>query len=101
MKSISIVDISGLPETFGQILLVLFLILTLSPYLAGSDFGIFKVPNLGNTAKSRLKIWGPIMLIIGVLIHVPFIKSPENVTLRNPFGENQILLNSKNLLEKC
>jgi hypothetical protein len=58
-------DIFGIPSEFGLSLLMLSLILFLSPYFSGVDFGVIKIPKLTLKAKKRLKITGP-LLIIGV-----------------------------------
>ena len=42
----SIMQWTGLPEEFGLTLLIVSLILTLVPWLSGSDLGILKVPQV-------------------------------------------------------
>lgn len=100
MEKESILKLIGIPETFGTTLLVLFLILVLTPYFSGSDFGIFKIPDLHESRKRKLKSFGPLLLIVTILLHIPFFKSvsEDNVTLQNPFGESQVLLNGQEIL---
>lgn len=64
---------SGLPETFGGVLLVFSLILLLSPYFSGADFGVFKIPILTPSAKKWLRIIGPIMFGLCVFSFLPII----------------------------
>ena len=61
-----------LPQEFGALLLSLALILTLAPYLSGHDFGIFKIPAFNDGARSNLKWIGPVLLVAGIIIHLPF-----------------------------
>ena len=74
MDKISIITWLGLPESFISILLSLGLILTLSPYLAGTDFGIFKVPDLNAQYRKFLKWLGPVFLLGLSLLFVPLLK---------------------------
>ena len=62
----------GLPLEFGVILLTLSLILLLGPYMAGKDFGTFKIPAFNSETKQVLKIIGPIlfMSIVGLFIPI-------------------------------
>ncbi len=61
-----------LPQAFGALFLSLALILVLAPYLFGHDFGIFKIPDFGASTRKKLKWIGPLLLVIGILIHIPF-----------------------------
>jgi tetratricopeptide (TPR) repeat protein len=54
------------------------LILLLSPYFSGADFGLFKVPAFSKRAKKVLKIASPIVFVLCVLCFVPI------VTLEQP-----------------
>jgi len=100
MEKISAFNLAGIPEAFGTTLLVLFLILSLVPYFSGSDFGIFKIPVLAGTTKRKSKYLGPILLAITLIFHIPFFNSvsTNNVVLKNPFGESQILLDGHEIL---
>jgi hypothetical protein len=73
MDKISIITWLGLPEAFISILLSLGLILILSPYLAGTDFGIFKVPDLNAQSRKILKWLGPVFLLGLFLLFVPLL----------------------------
>jgi len=68
----NILQLLGLPDQFGAVLLVLSLILTLSPYLAGHDFGVLKIPNFSGSTRKNLKIIGPISLLLAVSLHIKF-----------------------------
>jgi hypothetical protein len=67
----------GLPEHFGEALLLFALILLLSPYLAGTDLGFIKIPEFNPIAKRRLLILGPIAMVAAVLLHVPLVPKEE------------------------
>jgi hypothetical protein len=56
------------------------LILSLAPYMSGADFGIFKVPFLGQQTQKRLKILGPLSLVLAILLFVPFWESGKLLT---------------------
>lgn len=84
----SLFELAKLPQPFGVTLLVLSLILLLSPYLSGADFGIFKIPSFTDRAKRNLKILGPIAFITMVLLFVPLIsihpaQEPNSTTNSN------------------
>jgi hypothetical protein len=81
----SITKFLGLPDAFGVVLLMFGLILLLAPYFSGADFGAFKIPNFTQIAKRWLKIIGPILFILFLLIFVPLI--PQNVN--NAASEKQ------------
>src|SRR6266566_1134624 len=73
MERVSILTSLGLPQDFGKVLLVLSLTLLLAPYLAGTDFGVVKIPAFSDAIQRRLKIFGPILFVLVVLIHVPIV----------------------------
>lgn len=53
------------------------LILSLSPYLSGADFGI---PVLSLQTQQRLRILGPLSLVFAILLFIPFWESGELLT---------------------
>lgn len=61
------------------------LILCLSPYFAGGDFGILKVPDFVPQIRRRLKIIGPLVLAIVLAGFIPIF--PPNVRQTNPLKE--------------
>lgn len=73
MEKIGIFQLLHLPDSFTGILLVLSLVFLLSPYLAGADFGFFKVPTFSSNANKRLKIAGPFILLCVLSCFVPFL----------------------------
>jgi hypothetical protein len=88
-------DILGIPLEFQVVMLTFIFILFLSPYFSNVDFGIFKIPEFTQKAKSKLKIIGPILLL---LFFIPIIPAPppdcnENrqitVTVQYPSGSQQ------------
>jgi hypothetical protein len=84
--------ILGLPEKFGEILLVLCLILFLSPYFSGSDFGILKIPNFSPGIVGALRIFGPIALVSGILLYLPTWKEPVKINVDNRGGPSRSTL---------
>lgn len=80
MDRSSFFKISGLPDSFGVVLLVFSFILLLAPYFSGADFGLFKIPAVTEYAKKLLKIIGPVLFILCILSFVPiFPVSPTKV----------------------
>jgi hypothetical protein len=73
MDRTSLFKILGLPDSFGVVLLSFSLILLLSPYFSGADFGLFKIPTFGPPAKRWLRVIGPIIFGLVVLFFIPTI----------------------------
>jgi hypothetical protein len=67
--------LSGLPDSFGVLLLGFALALLLAPYFAGVDFGVLKIPDLAPTLRGRLKVVGPLLFLSCVFAFVPIIPS--------------------------
>jgi hypothetical protein len=72
---------SGLPDSFGVILLVFSLILFLAPYFSGTDFGLFKIPTVNESAKKLLRIIGPVLFVSCILSFVPIFSEKKQTTL--------------------
>ena len=68
----NVFDIFRIPSEFGVSLLTLSLILFLSPYFSGVDFGVIKIPKLKIKTKKWLKFVGPILLISAISLFLPF-----------------------------
>jgi|GEM_PF-467549 len=68
----------GLPTDFGVILLTLGLILFISPYMSGFDFGVFAVPEFEQEAKDKLRLFGPIVFGLMVVLFFPIWKDGNN-----------------------
>lgn len=83
----STIETLGIPQEFGSMLLAVSLILLLMPYFFGRDFGVVKIPDCNARLRSRLKILGPIFLILCVTLFVriwspslsqsDYLKAPE------------------------
>ncbi len=71
MDRVSLYKLSGLPDSFGVVMLSFFFILLLAPYFSGADFGLFKIPIFTAVAKKRLKLIGPFAFLICLLSYVP------------------------------
>lgn len=99
MDRMSIEKLLDLPPAFGATLLILSLILSLAPYLPSGVYGPITIPEIDNSLKRRLKLWGPFTFAISMALFVPVVKNTENtVTLENPYGARQILLDGTKLL---
>ena len=72
MDRSSLFKLSGLPDSFGVVLLSFSFILLLAPYFSNADFGLFKIPNFTQPAKKWLKILGPVMFLACILSFMPF-----------------------------
>ena len=75
----STLQVIGIPEEFGVVLLTLALILAISPYLGGTDLGVVKVPTFSSRATQVLYFLGPILFLVTVFLFLPFWK--QNRTL--------------------
>ncbi|MGB7922879.1 MAG: hypothetical protein WCF57_06515 [Pyrinomonadaceae bacterium] len=76
----SLYKLSGLPESIAVIIFSVLLILFLSPYLASQDIGLFKIPQFTKAAKQRLKIIGPVLLVMYILYFIPLIEIASSPT---------------------
>lgn len=79
----SIIKVLGLPEAFTAVLLIIGLILSLAPYFSGADFGLFKIPQFTDPARRRLKILGPVILLLLIMLFVPVLSLGPNVKSDN------------------
>lgn len=74
-SKVSLFEFVSLPADFGTAMLLMALILTLSPFLAGHDFGILKIPDFRDGVRRKLRFLGPLLLALVVLLHVPVLPS--------------------------
>jgi hypothetical protein len=72
-EKVSLFKATQIPDSFGVVLLIFFLILLLAPYFSGADFGIFRIPLFTDKAKKWLKVIGPILFIFSILSFIPII----------------------------
>jgi SAM-dependent methyltransferase len=75
-------ELINLPKEFGVIILIFSLILLVSPYFEGLDFGIFKVPTFKVSTKNFLKYFGPAFFIIVILLFVRIWKPAKKEKLQ-------------------
>lgn len=87
---ISIIKLIGLPESFAVVLLTFSFILLLAPYFSGADFGLFKVPQFTDGGRKKLKIIGPIIFLVLVMLF------PSLITNRAPVASNNTNRNIAN-----
>jgi len=73
----SLFQMSGLPETFGVVLLTVGLVLLLSPYLGGYEVGDLSIPELDAATARILKIIGPVIFLVLIFAFVPIWKRSE------------------------
>ncbi len=76
----SIFERIGLPKEFGVILLTFGLILCVSPYMSGMQFGIFSVPQFEQKAREKLKVFGPPVFGVIILLFFPIWKDGNDET---------------------
>ena len=90
----SLLSLLGLPQEFGTTILLLCLVLTIAPYVAGADFGIIKVPGFPSIVARRLKVLGPIVFALAISAHIRIWpgSSPTALELSTPFGNRELLL---------
>jgi hypothetical protein len=75
----SIVKLLGLPDTFAVVLLTFSFVLLLAPYFSGADFGLFKIPQFTDPARKKLKIIGPIVFLVMLILFVPVIPNAPTI----------------------
>jgi hypothetical protein len=87
---ISIIKVIGLPESFAVVLLTFSFILLLAPYFSGADFGLFKVPQFTDGARKKLKIIGPVIFLVLVMLfpHLIASRAPAVSSNANRNGAN-------------
>jgi hypothetical protein len=68
---LSLFQLSHLPETFGLTVLLIALTLLLTPYLAGVDLGVVKMPQMSGAANRVLRWVGPFLMLAAVGAYAP------------------------------
>ena len=68
----SMLQRAGWPDQICLVLFTLALVLTLSPYLGGVDFGGIKVPKLPTQVTRVMYFLGPMLLLASLLLFIPF-----------------------------
>jgi tetratricopeptide (TPR) repeat protein len=88
MERLSTYDLLGIPEALGITLSLFLIILALTPYLGGMDFGVFKVPQIKKrNLRIGLKIIGPILIVLSI---GPFFKLwPAHDLKLEPFKDGK------------
>lgn len=86
MDKLSLYKLSGLPDSFGVVLLSFSFILLLAPYLSGGDFGIFKIPIFSDKAKRGLKIFGPVLFLLCAVAFIPVFPSSKKTDVAEVKG---------------
>ena len=81
------------------------LILLISPYASGHDFGSIKIPNFKDTSKTKLKFFGPVIFVIAIALHLPLLPetpvSGAEVPISEPGAEEPMPEPEKRIAEKC
>ncbi|MEM7068223.1 MAG: hypothetical protein AAF478_05000 [Pseudomonadota bacterium] len=67
-----------LPAELGVLFTTLALILAVSPFASGKDFGVIKIPEFKEATKKRLKIASPLLIISAFAIYIPIPVSTKN-----------------------
>src|SRR5262249_55862491 len=73
MSRISVYKRIGIPEGLAVPLTLVALILLVAPYVGELDFGIFKIPDLGDQADTVLRWFGPILTLLAIAFFLPLI----------------------------
>jgi hypothetical protein len=76
-------SILGIPAEFGILLLTLSLVLFLTPYFSGIDFGVIRVPELGISAKRKLEVIGPFLIGFAIFLFLPIWSLSPPLAIRN------------------
>lgn len=76
----SLFHMIGLPEAFGNVLLLLSFALLISPYFSGTDFGAFKVPSFTPVRNKKLKRIGPVIFVVCVFLFIPIWRTGQSET---------------------
>lgn len=97
MNRESIFKYLNLPEGFGELTISFAFILLIAPYFSGLDFGIVRIPQFRENTKKTFKFFGPVLFAFSILLFIPFLERTNVVSLENPFGESEILLDEKDL----
>jgi len=100
----SVYGISEIPVSVSSVFVIFSFLLTISPYLSGTDWGIFKIPTLNNKLKRIFRIIGPVLLVISIAFYLPVIPiHGQSVKTMDAFGlrlksvhwDNQYQINEK------
>ena len=79
MDKISLVKKYDIPHTIFNITFIMSIIFFLAPYLPGSDFGIFKIPDFTTNLTYILYFLGPITFMLHLFFLIPLWKAIESV----------------------
>ena len=88
----SILKRLALPAEFGVALLIFCFVLSVAPYLGGLDVGVLKVPVLDARRHRRLRVLGPVCLILTILLHVPMFQATPPASLSNEGVQARVAL---------
>ncbi|MGH9421752.1 MAG: hypothetical protein ACRD3J_17370 [Thermoanaerobaculia bacterium] len=75
VKPENLLQLLRLPPEFGVAILIFSFALSVTPYLAGSDFGVIKIPLLSHAMRKRLRTAGPVALFVAIFLHLPLLSS--------------------------
>jgi hypothetical protein len=64
-------ETAGVPDGLGLTLFLIALSLAMAPYWPGADFGVFRIPEFSPAWRRRLRVVGPMVLLVVVVAHVP------------------------------
>ena len=73
VEYLSVYQRLGIPDGFGVAVAVFSLSLALVPYLAGKNIGPIVIPDMNVPAKRRLRIGGPLLLVLSLALFFPLV----------------------------
>jgi hypothetical protein len=89
----NLVEWMGYPQSFTTTVLILALIFALSPYLAGADFGIIRIPSFPPNARRVLRIVGPLVfLFCAVVLFFPFFDARSGEVVRGQGSPSPVVV---------
>jgi hypothetical protein len=62
----------GIPDGVAVTIILIALVLTLAPYAADKDFGFLKIPAFDPSTLGLLKVLGPVLFVLSILLNCPF-----------------------------
>lgn len=88
MEKINSIEKFSIDGRVVNTILIISIILLLSPYFGGADFGVFKIPVFPEDSKKILFFAGPTLLLLSIMFYVPIWNS-NNKEVKNSIKEEK------------